>query len=314
MRPPPPPSQFPRYPVVGGLALLAIAVTLAYWSKRVDISPLEGSPMLRHGQWWRLVTTILPHGSPMHLVFNIYWLWVFGTLVEEEFGHARALGVVLLFAVGSSAADYALAHGGIGLSGVGFGLFGLLWVLSRYDPRFRGAVDPNTAVVFTVWFFLCIVLTYTGAMHVANVAHGAGALLGGALGMAIARPRRRPVWAAALALFLAASVAAASYGRHYVNFTADRGRELAILGTEDLVASRNARAASRLAEAVRVDDQQAGAWFNLGVARERLGQQAEAGRAFARAADLEPGNPKFRAAAGRVGRDEASRDYTDRSD
>ena len=302
MRPPPPPSQLPRYPIVGGLALLAVGVTLAYWSGRVDILPLVENHMLRHGQWWRPLTTILPHGDLMHLVFNVYWLWVFGTLVEEEFGHARTLGIVLLFAAGSSAADYALSYGGIGLSGVGYGLFGLLWVLSRYDPRFRGAVDPNTAVVFTAWFFLCIVLTYTGSMNVANVAHAAGALLGAALGLAVARPRQRPLWAAALALFLAASAVAAAYGRQYVNLTKARGEELAQLGLEDIIAGRNAKAASRLGEAVRVDDQQAWAWFNLGVARERLGQEPEAENAFARAADLEPGNPKYRRAAGRPAR------------
>jgi predicted ribosomally synthesized peptide with SipW-like signal peptide len=300
MRPPPPPSQLPRYPVVGGLALLAVAVTLAYWSQRVDIGPLEENVMLRHGQWWRLVTTILPHGDPMHLVFNVYWLWVFGTVVEEEFGHARTLGMILLFAFGSSAADYALAYGGIGLSGVGYGLFGLLWVLSRYHPRFRGVVDQNTVVLFTAWFFLCIVLTYTGAMHVANVAHGAGALLGVALGLAIARPRQRPLWGAVLALFVSASAAAAAYGRQYVNLTKARGEELAQVGLEDLVARRNEKAASHLDEAVRVDDQQAWAWFNLGVARERLGQDAEAERAFGRAADLQPGNPEYRRAAGRA--------------
>jgi len=302
MRPPPPPSQLPRYPVVGGLALLAIAVTLAKWGEHVDVRPLVlvEEVILRHGQWWRLLTTILPHGSPMHLVFNVYWLWVFGTLVEEEFGHARTLGIILLFAAGSSAADYALSYGGIGLSGVGYGLFGLLWVLSRYDPRFRGAVDQGTVLMFTAWFFLCIVLTYTGSMNVANVAHGAGALLGAALGVAIARRRQRAFWGGALALFTAASVAAAGYGRQYVNVTRARGEELAQLGLEDLVAGRNAPAASRLAEAVRVDDRQSWAWFNLGVARERLGQPAEARAAFERAADLEPGSPKYRAAAGRT--------------
>ena len=108
------------------------------------------------------------------------------------------MGIVLLFAAGSSAADYAVSFGGIGLSGVIYGLFGLLWVLSRYNPD-RGAVDPNTDVVFTAWFFLCIVLTYTGSMNVANVAHGAGTAWAAPWSMAIARRRQRLLWGAALA-------------------------------------------------------------------------------------------------------------------
>jgi len=43
---------------------------------------------------------------------------------------------------------------------VGYGLFGLLWVLSRRDERFRDSIDPRTVVVFVVWFF-CIATTLT---------------------------------------------------------------------------------------------------------------------------------------------------------
>ena len=155
-------------------------------------------------------------------------------------------------------------------------------------------------MVFTAWFFLCIVLTYAGVMRVANVAHGVGALVGAGLGLAIARPRRRVLYAAALALFVAASVVGALYGRQYVNLTSERGEEWAHLGLEDLVRNNDARAASRLAEAVRVDERQAWAWYNLGVARQRLGQYAESQEAFERAAALEPGNPDYQRAAGRV--------------
>ena len=300
MRPPPSVKELPRYPIVGGLALLAIGVTLAWWGERVDITPPRESPLMRQGQLWRLVTPILPHVNPMHLAFNVYWLWVFGTLVEEQFGHARALATVLLFAVGSCAAEYALMHGGVGLSGVGYGLFGLLWVLSRYDPRFEGAVDQNTTGLFIGWFFLCILLTVAGVMRVANVAHGVGAVLGAGLGLAIAHPRRRALYATALSLFVAASAGAALYARQFVNLTSDRGEEWAQLGLEDLLRKNDTRAASRLTEAVRVDDRQAWAWYNLGVARHRLGHEAESQEAFERAAALEPGNPDYQRAAGRV--------------
>jgi len=47
------------------------------------------------------------------------------------------------FAVGSSAAEFALFQGGIGLSGVGYGLFGLLWVLSWHASDFAGGVDSQ---------------------------------------------------------------------------------------------------------------------------------------------------------------------------
>lgn len=120
------------------------------------------------------------------------WLWIFGTLIEETFGHLKTAVLILLFAVGSSAWEFGLAIGGVGLSGVGYGLFGLIWMLSRYDKRFRDAIDRRTVQLFIGWFFFCIIATVTNIMPVANVAHGTGAILGILTGLAIARPDYRP--------------------------------------------------------------------------------------------------------------------------
>src|SRR5688572_28158133 len=189
MRYPPPLSAVLRYPVTGGLALLAIAVTAAD-KNGVDVSALYLDPRFAHGEPWRLVTCILPHAGAFHILFNVYWLWVFGTLVEEAFGHLRFAALVLFLAVTSGAAEFALFSGGIGLSGVGYGLFGMLWVLSttrRRDVRFADAVDQNTVIMFVAWFFICIAGTAAGFMQIGNVAHGAGAVAGALVGLAVAR-------------------------------------------------------------------------------------------------------------------------------
>src|SRR5687768_723465 len=103
MRQPPPLAMLPRYPVVGGLALLSLAVTVAAETELVDVSPLYEGPQIREGQVWRLVTSILPHADFLHLAFNLYWLWVLGSVVEEVFGHVRTLALVLFLAAGSGA-------------------------------------------------------------------------------------------------------------------------------------------------------------------------------------------------------------------
>jgi hypothetical protein len=61
--------------------------------------------------------------------------------------------LVILFAAGSSAAELAVLKNGIGLSGVGYGLFALLWILSRNDERFRNAVDSQTISLFVFGSF-----------------------------------------------------------------------------------------------------------------------------------------------------------------
>src|SRR5262249_2296939 len=170
MRKPPKWTSWAQYPVIAGIAILSAGVTVAWWAK-ADVSPLFENAMIRHGEPWRLVTSIFPHVDILHLVFNVYWFWVFGTLVEEVFGHIKTISLIGLFALASGAFDYALWEGGVGLSGVVYGLFGLLWILSARDERFRDAVDKRTVQLFVAWFFICIVLTATKILPVANVAH-----------------------------------------------------------------------------------------------------------------------------------------------
>jgi membrane associated rhomboid family serine protease len=117
MRPAPKWTEFARYPVIGGIALLAIAVTIAWWSK-VNVSPLFETAMIRRGELWRLITGTLPHANILHLLFNIYWLWVFGTVVEQVYGHFRTAALVVFLALGSGSLEFAFALGGVGLSGV----------------------------------------------------------------------------------------------------------------------------------------------------------------------------------------------------
>jgi membrane associated rhomboid family serine protease len=195
---PPKWTEFPKYPVIAAVAISAIAVTIAWWAK-ADISALFENAEIRRGQLWRLITSIFSHLDVLHLAFNIYWFWAFGTIVEKVYGHIRTVLLLVLFAVGPNSLDFAFAQGGVGLSGVGYGLFGLLWVLSRRDDHFRDAVDQRTVVLFIGWFVFCVATTLTHTWVVANVAHGVGALLGILVGLAITQPARRMLFAASAA-------------------------------------------------------------------------------------------------------------------
>ena len=162
-----------RYPVTGGISLLAIAASLAKWSERsIDLWTVNYH--VWSGQLWRPLTTTLPHVNPVHLIFNLYWFWLFGTRIERVFGPWRTAALYAYLAFGSSLAEYDFAGQGIGLSGVVYGLFGYLWIAEQSDQRFRGVVDQQTVLTFVVWFFVCIVLTAKEVMPVANFAHGFG--------------------------------------------------------------------------------------------------------------------------------------------
>lgn len=289
MRHPPPLAAWFGFPITTCVAGLAIVATIGYLNG-ADV----GRFMFNSYDWWRepwrLVVPALFHGDIIHILFNLYWLWIFGTLIEIEFGHGPTLAIYLLLAAGSEAAEYAVLHGGKGLSGVNYGLFGMLWVLSRSDRRFYDAVDRQTVQLMVGWFFLCIVLTVTDVWKVANVAHGAGFVLGALLGWTIAArgvPRRLGRGAVLAAAFLLCMVGATA-ARPYVNFTAEAGHEFAYRGYVALENGDNRQAAALYERAVAIDPSQFGWWNNLAIAYRNLGRTADAREAFRRAAALKP--------------------------
>ncbi len=210
MRAPPPISELPRYPVVAVLLVGSLAVSGVAWLER-DPGRFVLDERAFGAEPWRLATSVLVHGDPIHFLFNAVWIWLFGTLIEEVLGHARTAGLALFLGVGSGAAEYAIQDGGIGLSGIVYGFFSLLYVGEGADRRFRDVVDPRTLGLFLGWFLFAIAATEMGLLRIANVAHAIGGLQGVLVGEALAgRGRgRRLLWWGLAAALTAASLAAA---------------------------------------------------------------------------------------------------------
>jgi membrane associated rhomboid family serine protease len=288
MRRPPSLALLPSYPVAGGIGLMASAVTAMTLTKRWSVDAFTIGPNAFRSEPWRLVTSLLPHGDPLHLIFNVYWLWVFGTLLEEQLGHSRLLLLVLLFEATSAAAEYALFSGGIGLSGVGYGLFAMLWVLSSRDRRFTGAVDAATARLFGIWFVFCIVATNLNVMAVANVAHGAGAVIGALVGLAMSARSsgRRALAGGGIAAFIGVSFAGATVLRPRVNLAHD-GIASFQLGYQAIQERRYEDAVRSYRETLAVQPNDWKAWHNLGIACEGAGDAECALGAYRRSYELD---------------------------
>ncbi len=295
----PPLKEIPEYPVISGLTLLAAGVTIAWWTG-TNISPLIENAEIRRGQFWRFGTSVLPHLDILHLAFNVYWLWVLGTTVERVYGHFRTALLILLFAIGSNSLDFAFAQGGVGLSGVGYGLFGLLYVLSQHDARFKDSLDKRTVNLFIGWFFFCILTTATHVFKVANVAHGAGAVLGLLLGYALVFPAHRMLLTVSIGMLVLFGFCGATFGRPFINLSGQGGYEEAKRGYDALIAHRNQEAVRWCRDAVKYQPKVSLFWFNLGIAYQRANNLPAASSAFQRAYDLDLTNPEYAAAAGKV--------------
>jgi membrane associated rhomboid family serine protease len=94
-------------------------------------------------------TSMFLHGSWMHLIGNMWFLWVFGNNIEDSMGHARYLVFYLVSGVIAAAAHLASAPGSpiptVGASGAISGIMGAYLVLY---PRVR---------VFTLFFFVIFI-------------------------------------------------------------------------------------------------------------------------------------------------------------
>ncbi len=285
----PPLSRFYAYPVTAGVGLLSLGV--AVLERYRSISPLRMDVRAFERQEWRLLTSALPHRGPLHLIFAFTCLWVLGAPLEERLGSPALLGLLLLFAAASAAAEYALFGPSMGLTGVLFGLFGLSWMLGRRDARMKGVLSPLEAQLGLGVFALCVGLTLAGVWRAPNVGHAAGALCGVLAGVAIAD---RGKWFARvlaglawLGLLVASGIGAWKY-RPRVNLAPDGGMDSAHLGALALDEGHYDEAIARYRTAVTVSPRSALFWYSLGVAQARSGDHAAAELAFARAVTLSP--------------------------
>jgi len=277
-----------RFPVTVMTAAVSIGITLAFWSGG-DVSLVMMDPVTFHGEPWRVVTSIFPHGHVPHLLFNIMWLWIFGTYIERAFGHVATVALIIALAAVSSTAQYAVSAGGIGLSGVGYGMLGFLWATARLDRRYSDAMDDRTMKLFLIWGGLCIVLTALGIWRIANMAHAAGLVAGVLLGGTRAgAPGRRPL----AAMFLMALTSAALLGATTLRpRTAlfDRGAiGLCYSGWQALGSDDDALALALLEDAAGYPEVSAGCRFNYGIALSRAGRVGESATVFERAVAEDP--------------------------
>jgi membrane associated rhomboid family serine protease len=145
---------------------------------------------LAAGEWWRLVTPVLVHGSLLHLLFNMYILYLVGPLVEQLYGTPRFVLLYLLTAAAGSAASF--LFGGpapsVGASGAIFGLCGVLLAVSAIH---RPVLDGRGRAVMSQIGGLVVLNLIIGfgfdalGAGIDNAAHVGGLLAGLWLGFVL---------------------------------------------------------------------------------------------------------------------------------
>lgn len=207
------------------LTLIAICVVVYVGQLVNDRVTVEMMfvPLLAESQPWRFLTAAFAHspGSVMHILFNMFALWITGQYLEPLLGRVKFLALFVISAIGGSVGylllvpminDEGFITWAVGASGAVFGLFAATFVLNHHLGRETGGILVILGINVVLGFVL---------PNIAWQAHLGGAVTGAVLAgiLALTAPkgrttaetagRRRWFWPAAigvLALLAAASL------------------------------------------------------------------------------------------------------------
>ncbi|HGY54639.1 MAG TPA: rhomboid family intramembrane serine protease [Caldithrix abyssi] len=130
---------------------------------------------------WQLVTYLFVHGGFMHILFNMFILWMFGTELEYEWGTREFLKFYFISGIGAGLFIALLSpYPTIGASGAIYGV--MVAYALRYPDRmiyiyFLFPVKIKYFMIFLVGFQFLMFVGST-ASTISHVAHLGGAVVG----------------------------------------------------------------------------------------------------------------------------------------
>jgi membrane associated rhomboid family serine protease len=167
-----------------------------------------------NNEYWRLITSGFLHAGFIHILFNMYLLWILGQMLEPLLGSSRFATLYFTALLWGSFGALLVSPDKVtvGASGAVFGLMGAAAV----ELRSRGINPFQTDIGMLILFNLALSFLFSGRISVGGHVGGlvGGALAGMALGYAD-RHRQRAlgyVACAVLALFAIVGAIAAAGG------------------------------------------------------------------------------------------------------
>ncbi len=139
------------------------------------------------GQWWRLLTAIFVHIDLYHLLSNLCFLLLFGSIAETVFQRGSYLTLWFLAGIAGSVSQLAVLSPrgyGYGASGVAFGLVGALWSAYSSERVAFPARRWSVALLLGIFIILGFVPDWIHS-HYINAAHLGGLLAGMILGIVL---------------------------------------------------------------------------------------------------------------------------------
>jgi membrane associated rhomboid family serine protease len=175
------------------IAIIAICLLafLAQQTSDTFTNRFVYAPILTESEPWRMITSAFLHSpnSFIHILFNMYALWLIGPYLESLFGAVRYLALYLICALGGSVGYLVLGEvisnrSAYGASGAVFGLFAAYAIVQRKLKRDATMIYALIAINFAIGFL--------PGWNIAWQAHLGGLVIGAvATGVLVYAPRDR---------------------------------------------------------------------------------------------------------------------------
>ncbi len=156
--------------------LLGQSTPLTDWGSVIGYAPyFLGGPAhgVAAGEWYRLVTAMFLHYGVLHLLMNMYALWILGRELEAVLGRLRFVGLYVLAGLGGNVAAYLFSAPNAATAGASTAVFGLMAATFVVLKRLNLSVAPILPVIVINVIFTFVVANISVAGHLGGLIVGA---------------------------------------------------------------------------------------------------------------------------------------------
>lgn len=137
---------------------------------------------------WRFLSSIFLHGDLTHLLYNLFALGLFGSILERLIGGKNFLLVFFVTGILAGIASFFFYDSSLGASGAIFGVIGALIVIRPTLPVFVFGLPMPIFIAGIIWAGGDILGIFFPS-GVANLAHLGGLAFGLIMGVFYRKPR-----------------------------------------------------------------------------------------------------------------------------
>jgi len=179
-------------PAISQLVLITVIVFLLqnlFPHSLIDGFALVPAQVVTQGRIWELATYIFLHGGLMHILFNMFYLVMFGAQLENYWGSREFVKYFFITGIGAGVVHVITSYLGggspliptIGASGAIFGVliaYGMTFPNQTILLWFVIPISARTLVAIAAFIELAMTVQYHGGDGVARFAHLGGMLVG----------------------------------------------------------------------------------------------------------------------------------------